>query len=202
MLFKSIQRVSFTWLLFLQNAHPLLVYARSERITENWFDKLLPAAHLSLTHHSSLHLPAKGKLLHEIIACSNFCVNHCKGTNSFIFFFTLFPEVCHQGLRIIKTAVIIKLWDVFQRLPDIRDEKDPAGRASPSPCQHTMAVCNLANLLSGYRNSKLFKKLQCINYNKKFTLFLGYSSEQGEQNQVVNSFLKTITVLFRIYFPR
>lgn len=43
------------------------------------------------------------------------------------------------------------------------------------------AVRNLADLLSDYKNSKLFKKLpHCINYNKKFTLFQGYSRERGE----------------------
>lgn len=78
-------------------------------------------------------------------------------------------------LRIVKIAVIIKLWDVFQRLSDIRDEKPSRSSKLVSlPVQE--AVRNLADLLSDYKNSKLFKKLpHCINYNKKFTLFLGHS---------------------------
>ena len=68
-------------------------------------------------------------------------------------------EGCHEGLGIMTTAVIIKLWDGFQRL-----KEDPAGHPSPSPCQCLRAVQDLADLSPGCKNSKLVKKLPlCTN---------------------------------------
>ena len=124
-----------------------------EQITEGLFDKLLPAA-LLFTNTPPLFPPPT-------------CLEKRKSSvrsSVLILMLTLLSlhlshEGCHKGLQIMMTAVIIKLWDGFQRL-----KEDLAGHPSPSPCQCTRAVQDLADPSPGCKNSQLVKKLPpCTN---------------------------------------
>ena len=124
-----------------------------EQITEGLFDKLLPAA-LLFTNTPPLFPPPT-------------CLEKRKSSvrsSVLILMLTLLSlhlshEGCHEGLQIMMTAVIIKLWDGFQRL-----KEDLAGHPSPSPCQCTRAVQDLADPSPGCKNSQLVKKLPpCTN---------------------------------------
>lgn len=124
-----------------------------EQITKGLFDKLLPAA-LLFTNTPPLFPPPT-------------CLEKRKSSvrsSVLILMLTLLSlhlshEGCHEGLQIMMTAVIIKLWDGFQRL-----KEDLAGHPSPSPCQCTRAVQDLADPSPGCKNSQLVKKLPpCTN---------------------------------------
>ena len=125
-----------------------------EQITEGLFDKLLPAA-LLFTNTPPLFPPP---------TCLEKRKSSVRSSSVPILMLTLLSlrlshEGCHEGLQIMMTAVIIKLWDGFQRL-----KEDLAGHPSPSPCQCTRAVQDLADPSPGCKNSQLVKKLPpCTN---------------------------------------